>query len=134
MKRVLILTDLTPTSRDACRSAVDWLAEEDVHTTVGFIHPSLPPTSGLLIRVEQVYLDQTESLRSALGAQATLVCTWGEMQRRIRGKEFDLVALTAGAPQVLDVPSSGGPAIPEHFIHSWGIPVLSFPENGAKRA
>jgi hypothetical protein len=133
VKRVLILTDLTPASREACRSAVDWLAEEDVHTTVGFIHPSLPPTSGLLIRVEQVYLDQTESLRTTLGAQATLVCTWGEMQQRIRGKAFDLVALTAGAPQGLELPASGGPAIPEHFIHSWGIPVLSFPSNRLRR-
>jgi hypothetical protein len=129
VKRVLILTDLTPASREASRSAVDWLAEEDVHTTVGFIHPSLPPTSGLLIRVEQVYLDQTESLRSALGAQATLVCTWAEMQQQIRGRAFDLVVLTAGTPQVIETPSPGGSAIPEHFIHAWGIPVLSFPSN-----
>jgi hypothetical protein len=51
------------------------------------------------------------------------------MQQQIRGRAFDLVVLTAGTPQVIETPSPGGSAIPEHFIHAWGIPVLSFPSN-----
>ena len=130
MKRVLILTDLTPASREACVEAMDWLRGDAVHTALGFIHPSVPQARGLLIRVEQVHWDTIHGLQAALGAQESVVCGWAEMQQRIRSNQFDLVVLTAGAPQAND----GGQAIPEHFIQSWGVPVVTFPSSAAHSA
>ena len=118
MKRVLILTDLSPASREAVKLATERLGLDPHGCTLGSILDVATGESSLLIRVDRVIRDQTRKLCQILGLGGTFVASWQEMQRAIRGGQFELVILT---------PTSGSngrrATIPEHFIEDWGVPV-----------
>ena len=119
MKRVLILTDLSPASRQAVESATSLLGLDPRGCTLGSILDVAAGESILLIRVDRIIREQTRKLCKSLGLGSTFVASWPEMQRAIRGGDYELVVLT---------PSSNGAnsrrtTIPEHFIEDWGVPV-----------
>jgi hypothetical protein len=123
VKRVLILTDLSPASREAVKIAASELGLDPQSCTLGSILDVAVGESSLLIRVDHVIREQTRKLCKSLGFGCTFVASWPEMQRAIRRGEFERVVLT---------PTNGGSAtsgrrttIPEHFIQDWGVPVQS---------
>lgn len=119
MKRVLILTDLSPASRKAVESATSLLGLDPRNCTLGSILDVAAGESSLLIRVDRVIREQTRKLCKSLGLGSTLVASWPEMQRAIRGGTYGLVVLTPTS----DGSNGRRTTIPEHFIEDWGVPV-----------
>lgn len=128
MKRVLILTDLSPASREALKIAVSSPDFDPLGCTLGSILDEAPGESNLLIRVDQVIREQARKLCKSLGLAGTRVASWADMQRAIRGGEYELVLLTTAS----DAGAERGrrTTIPAHFIAEWGVPVktVSAPE------
>lgn len=128
MKRVLILTDLSPASREAVKHAASSPDFDRQGCTLGSILDVGSGESSLLIRVDQVIREQARKLCKSLGLGSTFVASWSDMQRAIRGGEFELVLLTTSGEPTSD--HARRTTIPEHFIAEWGVPVktVSVPE------
>lgn len=119
MKRVLILTDLSPASRKAVESATSLLGLDPRGCTLGSILDVAAGESSLLIRVDRVIREQARKLCKSLGLDNTFVVSWPEMQRAIRSGEYELVVLTPTS----DGTNGRRTTIPAHFIEDWGVPV-----------